>query len=271
MDTKVVPDVIKMRKNNVSSNFNELTHRIYEIAIEDIRKYPYNYPPRSEDKHQLEILEDGLIMAGEVSKNESGIEILMPLPLTVDFGLGDGHGRLYFAEKYNLKTVPCIFKPGYTQEDLYVALGASQRPFNAKAKTSVYFKSPNNVTFPDQEEALNILKNLLGMDYKEFLFINNITKTTNNAASYVLQVIDNYFMKFLEISRKDYRENIPTKFAKNATIWLIKNDMVKEIRGDVNHAWKHNSLSHSRIKRTLTRCITKGEKLTAEAILSFNR
>jgi hypothetical protein len=117
------------------------TMKVEYVPIEKIKPSDFN-PDSRVNVRALEILEEEIKKAGC---------ILVPLALTYDGRLADGHRRLAIAKRLGMRTVPCIYYDSDDPKELWARLNTGTKAVDSKTWVEAYSKGLDLEYFPHRQ------------------------------------------------------------------------------------------------------------------------
>lgn len=167
-------------------------YEVVQVPVNDIQVAPYNPESRTNTKNMAQ-LERDIIEAGG---------ILVPLALTCDGKLADGHRRLRIAKRLGMPTVPCIYYPTSDPKRLWSLLSLGSKPITPRDWMEAYHKGLGLANLPPRYQTLlAALKRILNdKEYDQFVEKKRNPGMLNNVytiANYCKDCSDAYVREIL--------------------------------------------------------------------------
>ena len=186
------------------------------MNVEDIQVSPFNPPVRTTDK-SLHILKEEISDDGE---------ILIPLILSEDGFLADGHRRLAIAKELGIKEVPTITQKGHDNANLWRTLNTGTRKMGSADvfQAIVLHGAPIEALPRYFQYPIESLIDLVGMDLAREIaekgYTPHIVGTIRQVMKYCKREEDATFAQFVTKWLIEQRQNYAVRKAMESKVPL---------------------------------------------------
>lgn len=178
--------------------------QVYSVPVENIRTAAFN-PPNRTDKRSIHELMESIKQFG----------ILMPLMITHDCKLIDGHRRLACAKELGMTDVPCIIRTG-DQVELFSAVNTTSRKLNRADDLTVYLAGGKLAA--RSKATVSALEKLIGKDGLEVVAERQMSPATILTAARML-------LNYIGIIPEN-----AGPYSKAAIMWVIRQKQTFAVR-----------------------------------------